>query len=159
MHSCRTKTTTALARLAERFAATLITLMLASSSTAVLAGCGDDGEDKPKDAGPTGEPCATPGITEAPCQCGTTMPGYRVCEDNGIWGMCICPSDLPDGATCRDGMRYRCPPCEGETEDRIISCAGGTVDCSCDVDMDLDSGSTSGATDAATDANASDDAG
>src|SRR6188472_400837 len=88
MHSCRTKTTNALPRLEGRFAAPMsmaITLLLACSSAALLSGCGDDGEGKPKDAGPTGEPCVSPGITEGPCECGTTLPGYRVCEDNRLW--------------------------------------------------------------------------
>ncbi len=103
-----------------------------------LSACGDD-DPQSKDAGPVGERCVSPGLTQTDCTCATSsVPGYRQCQDNKIWGQCICPSDLPDGVFCRDGQRYLCDPCTDAGEQRVVACMNGQVDCSCGTDGGID---------------------
>ena len=118
-----------------------------------VSACGDD-ESQGKDAGPSGERCVSPGLTQNNCSCPTSsIPGYRQCREDHLWGQCICPSDLPPGAVCRDGQRYVCKPCEDGGTERAVTCMNGQVDCGCGMDAGFDASAPAG------DASTQDDSG
>ncbi|HEX2676597.1 MAG TPA: hypothetical protein VHM19_08150, partial [Polyangiales bacterium] len=109
----------------------LALLLLGSTVVVGLAGCKSD-HDSAKDAGPAGEKCLAPGLTENDCSCPGGLRGNRTCMQNMVWGLCECPEPLPDGQFCREGQLLTCPICKGATESKITRCmAGGLYDCTC----------------------------
>ncbi|MGD8860225.1 MAG: hypothetical protein PVI30_09435 [Myxococcales bacterium] len=98
-----------------------------------LAACGDDGGGAPNDAmTPAGETCLQAGFTMTGCPCDAGRPGRRTCQDDLVWGPCVCPPPISERA-CVEGQRVLCDPCPGDAEKWETRCLqGGTFDCSCD---------------------------
>jgi hypothetical protein len=111
---------------------------------AVLAGglwlgCGDSAGSDGGDGDGTKKECLSPGAI-AMCVCESGVQGTYSCQEDSTWSECTCRPPL-DPNMCIEGDKFRCPPCAGEMEGKIVVCQpGGTLSCACEDDGGMTDG-------------------